>query len=142
MIESDVPTLSMKKKIKYNIYDSKDRLVATIHDNSEGSKLDMSLEIITDNIKNLPFLLQIKDINSERLQKFLSGRVLPNRPSVEEELQSRGLRYSWREMIKINSGSVITDDFYILTSENEVETPKATGTCIVNDENEPFGEES
>ena len=132
MTNTETPTLSEKKEIKYNIYNSKDELVATIHDNSIGSNIDMSLEVFTDNIKNLPFILQIKDISSEGLQKFLKGRVLPNRPSVEEELQSIGLEYNWREMIKLNSGRVLTDEFYILTtSENNIETEKSTKTCII-----------
>lgn len=131
MTNTETPTLSEKKEIKYNIYNSKDELVATIHDNSIGSNIDMSLDVFTDNTKKLPFLLQIKDLSSEGLQKFLKGRILPNRPSVEEELQSMGLGYNWREMIKLNSGRVITDDFYILTSENEIETEKSTKSCIV-----------
>lgn len=132
MTNTETPTLSEKVEIKYNIYNSEDELVATIHDNSIGSNIDMSLEVFTDNTKKLPFLLQIKDISSEGLQKFLKGRVLPNRPSVEEELQSIGLEYNWKEMIKLNSGRVLTDEFYILTtSENEIETVKSTKTCII-----------
>ena len=131
MVESEVSALSEKVEIKYNIYNSKDELVATIHDKSHDNKVDMSLEVFTDNIKNLPFILQLKDITSDRLQSFLSGRVLPNRVSVSDELQSKGLEYNWREMIKLNSGRVITDDFYILTSKNEVETKKSTKSCIV-----------
>ena len=132
MTNTETPTLSEKVEIKYNIYNSEDELVATIHDNSIGSNIDMSLEVFTDNIKNLPFILQLKDITSDRLQSFLSGRVLPNRVSVSDELQSKGLEYNWREMIKLNIGRVLTDDFYILTSENEVETKKSTKSCIVD----------
>ena len=51
--------------------------------------------------------------------------------SVSEELQSKGLEYNWREMIKLNSGMVLTDNFYILTCEDEIETKKSTKTCIV-----------
>lgn len=131
MTNTEASALSNEERVKYNIYNSKDELVATIHDKSHDNKVDMSLEVFTDNPKNLPFVLQLKDITSDRLQSFLSGRVLPNRVSVSDELQSKGLEYNWREMIKLNSGRVITDDFYILTSENEVETKKSIKSCIV-----------
>ena len=131
MTNTEVSALSNEERVKFNIYNSKDELVATIHDKSHDNKVDMSLEVFTDNPKNLPFVLQLKDITSDRLQSFLSGRVLPNRVSVSDELQSKGLEYNWREMIKLNSGRVITDDFYILTSENEVEIKKSTKSCIV-----------
>lgn len=131
MSDKNKSTLLKKDSVKYNIYNSKDELVATIHDKSYDNKVDMSLEVFTDNLKNLPFLLQLKDITSDRLQSFLSGRVLPNRVSVSDELQSKGLEYNWREMIKLNSGRVLTDGFYILINENGVETKKSTKSCIV-----------
>ena len=131
MSDKNKSTLLKKDIVKYNIYNSNDELVATIHDRSEGSKTNMSLEVHTDDIKQLPFILQLRDISSEILLKFLKGRVLPNRVSVSEELHNRGLEYNWREMIKLNSGMVLTDNFYILTCDNKEETKKATKTCII-----------
>ena len=131
MSDKNTSTLFKKDSVKYNIYNSNDELVATIHDRSEGSKTDMSLEVHTDDIKQLPFILQLRDISSEILLKFLKGRVLPNRVSVSEELHNRGLEYNWREMIKLNSGMVLTDNYYILTCEDETETKKSTKTCII-----------
>lgn len=131
MSDKNTSTLFKKDSVKYNIYNSNDELVATIHDRSEGSKTDMSLEIHTDDIKQLPFILQLRDISSEILLKFLKGRVLPNRVSVSEELHNRGLEYNWREMIKLNNGRTLTDNFYILIHDNEEETKKSTKTCII-----------
>ena len=131
MSNKNKSTLLKKDMSKYNIYNNNDELVATIHDRSRGSETDMSLEVHTDDIRKLPFILQLRDISSEILLKFLKGRVLPNRVSVSEELQSKGLEYNWRDMIKLNSGMVLTDNFYILTCEAETETKKSTKTCIV-----------
>lgn len=131
MVESEVSALSKKDNVKYNIYNSKDELVATIHDKSHDNIVDMSLEVFTDNSKNLPFLLQEEVLESEWLVKFLKSRVLSNRPSIEQELKNKGVEYSWQNLIKLNSGRSLEDDFYILTSENEVETKKSTKSCIV-----------
>ena len=131
MSDKNKSTLFKNDSVKYNIYNNNDELVATIHDRSEGSKTEMSLEVHTDDIKKLPFILQLRDISSEILLKFLKGRVLPNRVSVSEELHNRGLEYNWREMIKLNSGMVLTDNYYILIHDNEEETKKSTKTCII-----------
>lgn len=42
-----------------------------------------------------------------------------------------GLEYNWREMIKLNNGRNLTDNFYILIHDNEEETKKSTKTCII-----------
>ena len=58
MTNTESSALSNEERVKYNIYNSKDELVATIHDKSHDNKVDMSLEVFTDNQKNLQFILQ------------------------------------------------------------------------------------
>lgn len=112
---------------KYNIYNSSDNLVAVITD-----KEKLSLEIMVSDKNQLPFLLQSKSITSEKLERFLKSRVLPNRPTVKMELNRHNLKYNWREMIKLNSGRVMTDDFYVLVEENGIEISKVNKTDMTN----------
>ena len=133
MSDKNTSTLFKKDSVKYNIYNSNDELVATIHDRSEGSKTNMSLEVHTDDIKQLPFILQEKILETEWLVKFLKSRVLSNRPSIEQELKNKGVEYSWQNLIKLNSGRSLEDDFYILTQEGDLESDKITDSYITEE---------
>lgn len=112
---------------KYNIYSKDDERVAEILvQKGEGTIEYYSLNILTEDKTNLPHLLQAEQIDSKYLCKFLKTRVLPRRGHVIESLNRLGIeQYTWQDMIKLNSGRVVTDKFYVLLEENGVELPKS-----------------
>lgn len=122
--------------VEYNIYNKDDRFIGTIKescsDNSTGSDNREYTLILAGSESDLPIVLyeKLPNILSKDLEQFLKERVNPKRVSVVNALHEIGLEYDWREMIKLNSGRVMTDDFYILTSIDGVETKKSEATGI------------
>ena len=118
---------SNKYDRKYNIYSKDDERVAEILvQKGEGEIEYYSLNILTEDKTNLPHLLQAEQINSKELRNFMYTRILPRRAHVIDSLSKLGIKeYTWQDMIKLNSGRVVTDKFYILLEENGVELPKS-----------------
>ena len=116
---------SNKYDRKYNIYSKDDERVAEILvQKGEGEIEYYSLNILTEDKTNLPHLLQAEQINSKELRNFMYTRILPRRAHVIDSLSKLGIKeYTWQDMIKLNSGRVVTDKFYILLEENGVELP-------------------
>ena len=114
------------KNLEFNVYKGNGRLVATIFKRNE----DYKIELKTNKQSDLPVLLQGNDLCSNNLVYFLKHRVLPtSRDYVTEQMKQRGIN-TWIDQIKLNSGRVLTDDFYILTVENGVETKKSKKSSI------------
>lgn len=115
------------KQIKYNVYNHEDKKVAAISENNGN----LSLEVLVNDIHELPIFLQ-EVTCSKDIEKFLSKRVLPaGRHGLGDMLEAEGIKaYSWRDLIILNSGRVLTDDYYVLTEIDGVESEKSTYTSI------------
>lgn len=113
--------------VKYNVYNHEDKKVATISEN----KNSFELELFVEDIHELPIFLQ-EISSSEEIERFLSKRVLPaGRHGIEEVLLTEGIEnYNWKDLIILNSGRVLTDNFYVLTEINGVESEKSTCSGI------------
>lgn len=111
---------------KYNIYSKDDIKVAIISVHKVNGLEELSIELLTDDKKQLPHMLQAEQLSSNYLIEFMESRILPKRGHVINEMKQYGLtEYRWQDLIKLNSGRVVTDKFYVLTEENGVEIPKS-----------------
>ncbi len=111
----------------YNVYNHENKKVATISENDKG----FNLEVFVSEIYELPIFLQ-EASSSEELERFLSKRVLPaGRHGMDEMLEAYGIKeYNWRSLIILNSGRVLTDNFYVLTEIDGVESEKSSFSSI------------
>lgn len=122
--------------LKFKVYDDSDELIAEIiHNTNNTNNNEFSLSYIDEDQSKRPILLQSQTLTSDNLKYFLSRRVLPtNRVYVMEQLEQLNLKCEGHntlvEMLKRNSGRVLTDDFYILVEENGRTFPKSNKTSI------------
>ena len=119
--------------IKFRVYSQTDELIAIIQQIKPTKQY--SLEFIVPTLSERPVLLQYKEITSQMLEYFLHNRVLPlSRSYVSEKIKSLGITDDTClvEMIKLNSGRTLTDDFYILVEDTETNTvsDKSTKSSI------------
>lgn len=113
-------------QVKYNVYNRKNKKVAVITEENNS----FVLSILVDNESDLPVLLQGNEINAEG---FLKSRVLTlERGDVQAILKEMNIIYEWRDLIVLNNGRVMTDDFYVLKEVNGIEAEKTILSSINN----------
>lgn len=110
--------------MEYRVYNKDSKLVATISNILGKYKLIS----YTEKESELPVMLSKEILEVVGIEGFLKSRVLPDsRLDVLEDLTGKDLRKrTFLDRIKLNSGRVLTDDFYILVYENGRESKRVT----------------
>lgn len=110
--------------MEYRVYNKDSKLVATISNILGKYKLIS----YTEKESELPVMLSKEILEVVGIEGFLKSRVLPDsRLDVLEDLTDKDLRKrTFLDRIKLNSGRVLTDDFYILVYENGRESKRVT----------------
>lgn len=110
--------------MEYRVYNKDSKLVATISNILGKYKLIS----YTEKESELPVMLSKEILEVVGIEGFLKSRVLPDaRLDVLEDLTGKDLRKrTFLDRIKLNSGRVLTDDFYILVYDNGRESKRAT----------------
>lgn len=110
--------------MEYRVYNKDSKLVATISNILGKYKLIS----YTEKESELPVMLSKEILEVIGIEGFLKSRVLPDsRLDVLEDLTGKDLRKrTFLDRIKLNSGRVLTDDFYILVYENGRESKRVT----------------
>lgn len=110
--------------MEYRVYNKDSKLVATISNILGKYKLIS----YTEKESELPVMLSKEILEAVGIEGFLKSRVLPDsRLDVLEDLTGKDLRKrTFLDRIKLNSGRVLTDDFYILVYENGRESKRVT----------------
>lgn len=115
------------KEIKFEIFNKDDQLVATIMKNENGLQLISEEE----NRKELPYILQDKDITEDKILYFLNTRIVNGTDIIPNTTSGDNYRrISLPEKLKLNSGRVFTDDFYIIVVEGKARSEKVKVSSV------------